>query len=429
MSFGPGMARIDALVTAPRIRGWASTALVIQLAVLAFLVIGTHGLIVTPDRPCTTDFVSFYAAGMLADGPDPARIYDPYLHDLAEQQATAVGIAYVPFFYPPVYALLCGLLAHLPYLVAFMLFEVATTTVCLLVIRAIVGPGLAGWWLPVVSFSPLLWNFGIGQNAALTASLFGGGTLLHRRHPMLAGLVFACLAFKPHTGLLIPVAIAGSRSRATFLGAALGVGCLVLGASVFFGLGIWPSFVRTLVGAQAGFAAGSIVPLAASASLFGAARMAGASRAASYAIEAVVAAIVAVIVFRCWRRSHDQGELRHASLAAGAPLIMPVVLFYDTVLLLIAGAWLIRVGRRTGFLPGEKTCLAGVWLGGLVCYPAARALHLPVSVAMELAIMLLIMRRALSTAQNLRSGNKFPSWWLREHRAVSHERRVPALTP
>src|SRR5258707_2608398 len=83
---------------------------------LLFLVAGTHGLIVPLAGPTSTDFVSFYAAGALADAGTPELAYDQTAHDAAEQRATAAGIEYRFFYYPPVFLLLCAALDRLPYL-------------------------------------------------------------------------------------------------------------------------------------------------------------------------------------------------------------------------------------------------------------------------------------------------------------------------
>jgi hypothetical protein len=78
--------------------------------VFLFLVAGTHGLIVPLAGPTSTDFVSFYAAGALADAGTPELAYDQAAHDAAEQRATAAGVEYRFFYYPPVFLLLCAAL-------------------------------------------------------------------------------------------------------------------------------------------------------------------------------------------------------------------------------------------------------------------------------------------------------------------------------
>jgi hypothetical protein len=104
-------------------------------------VAGTYGLIVPLAGPTSTDFVSFYAAGALADAGTPELAYDQAAHDAAEQRATAAGIEYRFFYYPPVFLLLCAALARLPYLAAFLVFEVATLALCLIVMREILAAG------------------------------------------------------------------------------------------------------------------------------------------------------------------------------------------------------------------------------------------------------------------------------------------------
>jgi len=92
--------------------------LAVEIGVFLFLVAGTHGLIVPLSQPTSTDFVSFYAAGRLADAGKPELAYDHAEHYAAEERATAVGVEYRFFYYPPVFLLLCAALAHLPYMVA-----------------------------------------------------------------------------------------------------------------------------------------------------------------------------------------------------------------------------------------------------------------------------------------------------------------------
>src|SRR5579872_2982205 len=103
-----------------RLRLYVTILLVCELAVFAFIVAGTHGWIVPLDKPNTTDFVSFYAAGRLADAGMPALAYNLDAHFAAEQAIVGQGIQYQYFNYPPVYEALFWPISRLPYLVAFV---------------------------------------------------------------------------------------------------------------------------------------------------------------------------------------------------------------------------------------------------------------------------------------------------------------------
>ena len=75
----------------------AAILLAVELTFFAFIVAGTHGWIVPLDQPCTTDFVSFYAAGVLADAGTSALAYDQAAHLATEEAITAPGIQYQYF--------------------------------------------------------------------------------------------------------------------------------------------------------------------------------------------------------------------------------------------------------------------------------------------------------------------------------------------
>src|SRR5580704_18221633 len=119
------------------VRAYATILLVVELAVFAFLVAGTHGWIVPLGTPTTTDFVSFYAAGALADAGTPALAYDQSAHLAAEEAVVGKGIEYQYFNYPPVYQALFAPIAYLPYLAAFVAFETATLLLFLAAARGI----------------------------------------------------------------------------------------------------------------------------------------------------------------------------------------------------------------------------------------------------------------------------------------------------
>src|SRR5258708_13856222 len=125
--------------TRGRLRLYVIILLVCELAVFSFLVAGTHGWIVPLNQNNTTDFVSFYAAGSLANAGTPALAYDHAAHHAAEEAIVGQGIQYQFFNYPPVYQALFAPIARLPYLLAFIAFESATLLLFLAVARRILA--------------------------------------------------------------------------------------------------------------------------------------------------------------------------------------------------------------------------------------------------------------------------------------------------
>ncbi|MGH7109149.1 MAG: glycosyltransferase family 87 protein [Stellaceae bacterium] len=354
----PGSHRLAACLDRPRILAYSRILLALEIALFLFMMAGTQGWIVPLKKPTSTDFVSFYTAGSLANAGTPALTYDRAAHYAAEQQATAAGIPYQFFYYPPIYLLLCAPLARLPYLAAFILFETATLAFYLVVARRILGARGSAILVPILAFPAVFWNLGLGQNAFLTAALFGAATLCIDRRPILAGLLFGALCYKPHFGLLVPVALlAGGRWRA-FAAAGAAVGALCLASLLLFGAATWHAFLASALAAHATYESDSIAVVA-YVTPWGAALQLGAGPALAWAVQGMATLTAAGFVAWVWRRDLPL-PVRAAALAAATLAAVPVALMYDLMLATVAILWLVRTGREPAMPPAEKLALAGV---------------------------------------------------------------------
>jgi glycosyl transferase family 87 len=382
---------LGAVVDRDRVVGYCRILLAVEIGVFFFLVAGTHGLIVSLAGPTSTDFVSFYAAGALADAGNPELAYDRAAHEAAEQQATAPGVEYRFFYYPPVFLLLCAALARLPYLAAFVLFEGATLVLYLIAMRGILADR-AGM-IAVLAFPAMFWALGLGQNSFLTAAVFAAGTLWIDRRPILAGLCFGALCYKPHFALLVPVALlAGRHWRA--LAAALGSATALCGLSLIaFGWETWRAFLAAGTGSLATYASGRI-NFGGFVSPFGGVLLAGGSPHAAYAVQAAVTLGAGLLVAVVWRRRLPLA-VRAATLAAATLVAIPVVLIYDLMLAAVAAAWLVR--DPAALADGEKAALTALFVLAVVPPGLAEAWHFPSAPILALALLALIAIRALHT--------------------------------
>jgi alpha-1,2-mannosyltransferase len=350
------MAKTGDWLTAQRIRTYASILLASEIAVFLFFVAGTHGLIVPLDRPNTTDFVSFYAAGSLTNAGTPELAYNAAAHFAAEQSVTEPGIAYNYFYYPPVFLLLCALLARLPYLVSFVAFETATLLLYLYSAQRILQTRGISSLIPLLAFPAVFLNVGLGQNAFLTAALFAGGMLLIERRPILAGLLLGAICYKPHFGLLIPIALASGGHWRAFASAVLSVSALVAISLVLFGWEAWHSYLLAALASPAVYESDRI-HVVGFASPFGAVLSLGAKPPLAYLVQAAATLAAASWVGIVWARRLSL-PIRAATLLAATMISIPVILFYDLMLGALAMAWLIQDGRANGFLPWQKTLLS-----------------------------------------------------------------------
>lgn len=397
--------RQGSFCTRAQVRRYGLVLLVVELACLAFFIAGTHGWIVPLDQPNSSDFVSFYAAGSLADDGTAGLAYDQAAHFVREQQATEPGIIYNFFYYPPVFLLLCAALARLPYLTAFIVFQVGCLLCCLAVVRRIVGAFPLGTML---AFPAVFWAVGTGQNALLTAALLGGATLVLDRRPGLAGLLIGAVCYKPHLELLLPVAlIAGGYWRALAAAALSACGLIVM-SGLAFGWSTWRAFLDVSAGLVSVYGTSDTsIDLSGLTSPFGLVLAFGGDPGFAFGLQSVVTLGVAVAVAWVWA-CRTGLAVRAAVLLAAIPVAVPIVMFYDLMLTGLALAWLVRDGRERGFPPWQSSGLVllfilPLWSGNtgfasqIAMPPAAAAL------GFALALRQAILSPAPSAAYQRRS--------------------------
>src|SRR5204863_2147702 len=179
---------------------------------------------------------------------------------------------------------------------------------------------------PFLVFPVVFWNFGYGQNGFLTAALFGAAMLEIERRPIMAGLLFGALCYKPHFGLLIPVALAAGGYWRAFTAAALAAAGLIAASVALFGVSTWQQFFSALSAAPGVYEGG--VKIAGFVTPFGAVVMLGGGPSLAYAVQGVVTAAAVALVAIAWRRKVSF-PVRAAALISATLVAVPVALFYD----------------------------------------------------------------------------------------------------
>jgi alpha-1,2-mannosyltransferase len=374
-----------------RIVSYCAILLAIEISCFLFLVAGTHGLITPLSAPTSTDFVSFYAAGSLADAGTPELVYDQAAHGAAEERATESGVEYRFFYYPPVFLLLCAPLARLPYLVAFLVFEGATLILYLIVVRSILDECSFAGLVPILAFPAVFWTLGLGQNAFLTAALFGAGTLCIDRRPIAAGLLFGALCYKPHFGLLVPVALAAGGHWRAFIAAFAAAAGLCLSSLMLFGWVTWSDFFTTVAASHATYESGRVA-FGGLVSPFGAVLLLGGNSTTAYAVQAGATLSAGLLVGFVWRSGHAL-PIRAATLAAATLVAIPVILIYDLMLAAVAVVWLVSARNGDELRVWEKVALAGSFLLLLDPRDFAEVSHVPVAPLVGVALIVAVATR------------------------------------
>ncbi len=445
------MLRSGDWLTRERIRFVAAALLIASAAGFLFLVVTAHGGVDLQGRPLGTDFSNVYAAGTYVLGGDVNAAFDPPQQFAREQAIFGATTQFYGWHYPPYFLFIAAPLALLPYGAALAVWQAMTLGLYLLVMRAIVASpsprargeakaafgrrpftqerqcealamdeGAAGlasesrqrpltlasldlsphagrgnylWLLLALAFPAVLINIGHGQNGFLTAALMGGALVLLDRRPLVAGILFGLLVYKPQYGLLLPIVLGVSGRWRCFAAAAATVALLSAATTLTFGASVWGAFLdsthftRTVVLEQGNTGWYKIQ------SIFAWARMWDAPIPLAYALQGVAIVALAAALVRLWRGAAPY-PLKAAALCLATILATPYSFDYDMMVLAPAIGFIAVDGIIRGFGPWEKTLLAALWLMPLVARSVALVTLVPLGVPAMLAVFVLILRRS-----------------------------------
>jgi hypothetical protein len=419
-------------LTLSRARLWAMAVLVASAGGLAYLVATSDGLIDYQGRPLGTDFSNVYTAGRMALEGRAADAFDPRLEHGREKEIFGENTPFYGWHYPPFFLGVAAALALMPYQLALIVWQGVTLVLYLLAIRAIVSPlipppqGEGGarsapggafatqsssppdrrfaaatlpasrggiWLLLALAYPAVFVNLGHGHNGFLSAALMGLALVTLDTRPILSGILFGLLAYKPQFGLMIPLVLLATGRGRTLFAAGATIAALVVAATLAFGMEAWRAFAvfaeytRTIV-LETGETGWHKIQ-----SVFSWARMWGAPVSLAYAIQSAVTLLVAATVIWLWR-SRASFALKAAALYLGAMLATPYSLDYDLMMLAPAIAFLTVDGIERGFSPYEKTALAFLWIVPLIARGVAQVTFIPLGVLAMLLTFALVLHRA-----------------------------------
>jgi alpha-1,2-mannosyltransferase len=420
-------------LTRERIRMVAVAVLLASAAGFLYLVVTATGGVDLQGRPLGTDFSNVYAAGTYVLEGNPEAPFDSPQQYARERAIFGEATQFYGWHYPPYFLFVAAALAWMPYGLALFVWQAITLGLYLLAIRAIfssfrvarsanpesittapqgqapntsfqrrwlwipdsryAASGMtADWLLLALAFPAVLINVGHGHNGFLTAALLGGGLVVLDRRPLVAGILFGLMAYKPQFGLMIPIALAAGGYWRSFVAAALTAVLLTVVTTLVFGLQVWHAFfagaefTRTVVLEQGDTGWHKIQ------SVFSWARMWGAPVPLAYAIQGAATLVLAMASAWLWHGKAPY-PLKASGLCLAAILATPYTLDYDMMVLAPAIAFLAADGMARGFGPWEKTALAALWLVPLVARTFPQATLIPLGVPAMLAMFVLILRR------------------------------------
>jgi arabinofuranan 3-O-arabinosyltransferase len=348
------------IFTASRLNLYGYGLAIIYAAALIHFYLAGAWIIDGSGAPLYSDFTDAWVAGWHALNANASQLYDS--NEFVRIQKAMIGARdyfYPNWPYPPTFLLILAPLSRLPYVNAFLTWDVATLLGCLLVVYLIVRrpPAIA-----VVLASPFtVWNFLAGQNGFLTASLLGASLLFLEERPVVAGAIIGCLTYKPQFGILFPVALVASRQWRAVASAGIAA-ALLAGASIaVFGADAWAAFPNGFVEqSKLNLGAGPDSNWGYLQTVYGLSRNLYVAANAAWLIQSSTTLAAAVIVWILWQ-SPVRYPLKAATLSAAALIATPYAFAYDMAALAIPVAFLVKDHIGYGILRGEQTIMLALF--------------------------------------------------------------------
>jgi len=380
-----------------RLQAYGYTLAAVYAAFFMYVYWAGLWLVNSNGMPIYHDFTNMFVAGWEALHGHAASVYDPVEHLKAQEGLMGTEHAlFSTWPYPPTYFLILAPLALLPYLVAFLTWELITLLGCIAVVYLIVRRRSA---IALVLASPFTaYNIVIGQSGFLTASLLGASLMVLERRPVLAGVLIGCLTYKPQFGILLPVALVAANHWRAFFSAAVVTGLLAGASIASFGVGPWEAFPRELL-AQASVNLivgpgqwGNSNDWGVVQTVYGLIRFLNGGAALAWLAQAATTLAVAIIVWLVWR-SPVHYSLKAATLSVAALIATPYAFAYDLAAIVIPVVFLARDQIVHGLLRGEQTIAVALFVVSVAIIPTAG--QAPVGALILFSLMGLILRRAL----------------------------------
>lgn len=404
---GQKSSRLLGIFSARRLQAIGYIAAAVQVALILSAYNAGTWLLSSEGIPLYKDFTCAFTAGLAALHGETVLVYSPVEFIKAQDAIVGSGNAlYNAWPYPPSFFLFLAPLAMLPYVAAFLIFELATLFGYAAAVYSIVrrSPAIA-----LVLGLPFTWhNFVNGSMSFLASFLLGAALLVLERRPVLAGVLIGCLTFKPHWGILLPVALIADRRWRAFATASI-VAVLLAGASVVaFGTAPWEAFPSEIV-AQAGVNLSYHPDLPQLRynpgqywgdyqTVFGLVRALQGSAVLAWLVQGIATCGISIIVWFVWR-SLVRYSLKAATLSAAMLLATPYGYSTDMTVIAIAVAFLVRDEMQFGLSRSEELLLLVAIGICLACFQR----FVPLGPVVMMTLLGAILYRAWHHGRQLRS--------------------------
>jgi alpha-1,2-mannosyltransferase len=345
--------------------------------------------------PIGIDYMMLYTSGKTAIEGKTTDIYDvPKQQAIIEEMLGTEMPKDVQWFYPPTFLLaIVSLFSALPFYPSLIIWLVCTLIFTIFSAYMLV-PKYKVLALLTLGFPAVFFNFRWGQNSFLSTSLLGLGIAFMQSNPVLAGLMFGLMTYKPQLAcfpfiiLLVTKEWRVLRWSAFFSLLTVLVSIFILGTNVWFVFlnhffNKTPALLTTIWIKTAG-----IQP-----TLYTTLRLFGINGIFLKFLIILVGTTVTLVIMMIWRTANSLA-LRGSAMVLGIFTFMPYFIQYDLMLLSIPFILLTYDFIENGCNQYEIVVLAALWLMPMFNIIIVNLTHFQISPFTAIVTLILILNRA-----------------------------------
>lgn len=387
-----------------RLAFYSIIIVIIYVSIVMGLHIHTKQATENDDFAVGIDYMILYTAGKAALAGNASQIYDSPNQQAIIRETIGFDMPDdMHWFYPPTFLLaIISLFSTLPFGISYVLWLVITLTLAVFACMIMVSrkKSLA---LLVLSFPAVMYNFRWGQNGFLSTALFGAGICFMETNPILAGLMFGLLTFKPWLAVFPFLILLVTRKWKIFGWSVLFTILTVILSIFVYGMETWRAFFHQL------FYTGTTLftsiwenTSAIQPTMQTALRLLGIDGTPLYVILLFLGIVVTGVVVRVFQIT-NRLPLRGSAMVLGIFVFIPYFIEYDLMLLCIPTILLIYDCLQEGYRKMDYIAIGALWLMPLINLLLVKVTRVQICPFVAIALLLYVYRRAKRTSKNMES--------------------------
>lgn len=317
--------------------------------------------------PIGIDYRMMYAAGETTLSGNVADVYNvPVQQAIVEQMLGTEMPKDVIWFYPPTFLLaIISLFSALPFYVSMFLWLIVTLILAVVSARFLVQKqkNLA---LLTIGYPSVLFTARWGQNSFLSTSLLGLGIAFMESKPVLSGLFFGLLTYKPQLAVFPFLILLITKEWKVFRWSVFFTFVTVLCSVLLFGVDTWLAFFQYFFRQTPALLSSVWIKTAAiQPTLYTALRLFGVKGVLLNVLMGAVGIAATILVMLVWKNT-SRIALRGSAMILGMFTFIPYFIQYDLMLLCIPLMLLTKDFIEYGYRKEEVILTIVLWLLPLI---------------------------------------------------------------